>query len=225
MRTKAQEISLFIILTLTSVSLHSIVFWRLHEAYIAHEPAKKPAPVKFKIAPPPPKKPPIKKPIPPKPKKIVKQKPRNFRRKRPSKKRVEAVQGLNKSSFIRKKARRARFKAPVGNTLFTGDKGIRRRSVERLNADLSRGAKLVYFRKPEYTDAAIDNELEGRFVIDVFVDESGRVVRADIRKKIGYGMDARLRQAALAARFQPRRNPVGTAISGWTEIKILLTLP
>ena len=95
------------------------------------------------------------------PKKIIKKKsrPKTLRKapvKKPRKK-VVPIQGLSKSSFRQKKRGKGpKFQAPVGNTLFTKDKGIRVNSARRLSADLSASAKLKFFRKPDYTEAALD---------------------------------------------------------------------
>lgn len=91
--------------------------------------------------------------------------------------------------------------------------------------DQSSPAKLLTFDKPDYTPAAVDAGIEGHFVIDVFVEPNGSVSDANLRKKVGYGMDDRLIDAAKRAKFNPRTNPYGAAISGWHEIKITMRLP
>ena len=139
------------------------------------------------------------------------------------KKKVAPIQGLKKSSFSKQGT--SGFVAPVGNSIMEEDKGIRRSEVEDLDVDLSARAKLLEFLKPAYTQDAVDGELEGRFLIDVFIDKEGRVLEAELRKKIGFGMDNPLLQSALKARYEARKNRSGVFISGWDVIEVLLTIP
>jgi protein TonB len=175
-----------------------------------------------------PPKPPEPKPLPkpkPKPKDLVK-KVASLTKKEPAAVPNEAkpIQGLNKDSFVPGKGG---FQAPVGNTLMTADEGIRVNEAPELQQDLSADAKLVAesLVKPAYTDDALDIGLEGVFTIDVFVDEIGSVSDVDIRKKIGYGMDARIIESVKTAKFLPRKDSMGTAIKGWAVISFRLTIP
>ena len=69
--------------------------------------------------------------------------------------------------------------APIGNTLFKKDEGIRLKDVESLESDLSADARIRIetFKKPQYTDDALEAGIEGKFLIDVFVDDKGIVLR------------------------------------------------
>lgn len=138
----------------------------------------------------------------------------------------QPVMGLSKESFA--EGGKGGFSAPAGNTTMVPDEGKRLspEEIRKLDRDLSADAKLVdgSFIKPEYTAEAEENSLEGSFVIDVYVDTQGKVVEAELRKKIGYGMDERVLNAARNARFSPRKNPLGQPLAGWTELKIRLTL-
>ena len=78
---------------------------------------------------------------------------------------------------------------------------------------------------PQYTDPALDAELEGTYAVDVYVDAAGAVTDAQLPKKIGYGMDERVLAAARKARFNPRKDRLGKAIAGWSEIKFRLEIP
>ena len=78
---------------------------------------------------------------------------------------------------------------------------------------------------PIYTDDAIDMGLEGTFIVDVYVDVSGAVQTAELRKKVGYGMDQRLLDAARKARYEPRKDQFGRPLAGWAEIAFRLLLP
>jgi protein TonB len=138
----------------------------------------------------------------------------------------QPVMGLSKESFV--EGGKGSFSAPAGNTTMLPDEGKRLspEEIRKLDRDLSADAKLIdgSFIKPEFTSEAEENSLEGSFVIDVYVDTQGKVVEAELRKKIGYGMDERVLKAARNARFSPRKNPLGQALAGWTELKIRLTL-
>jgi protein TonB len=138
----------------------------------------------------------------------------------------QPVMGLSKESFA--EGGKGNFSAPAGNTTMVSDEGKRLspEEIRKLDRDLSADAKLIdgSFIKPEYTAEAEENSLEGSFVIDVYIDTQGKVVDAELRKKIGYGMDERVLNAARNARFSPRKNPLGQPLAGWTELKIRLTL-
>lgn len=119
--------------------------------------------------------------------------------------------------------------APIGNTLLTGDEGkrIKPEDFKPMAGDLSADARLILgsVKVPAYTDAALEANLEGNFIVDVFVDESGNVLQADVRKKVGFGMDERILEAARLAKFTPRKNKFGRAEEGWAEIKFTLVIP
>src|SRR6185437_10750058 len=112
----------------------------------------------------------------------------------------KVIQGLSASSTSDK----GKFAAPLGNTLMTNDTGERvKEAPPPIDADLSADAKLDHssITKPQYTDSALDANLEGTVVVAVFVDESGKVTDAELNKKGGYGMDERIIAAARQARF------------------------
>jgi len=138
----------------------------------------------------------------------------------------QPVMGLSKESFA--EGGKGGFSAPAGNTTMAPDEGKRLspEEIRKLDRDLSADAKLIAgsFIKPEYTPEAEENNLEGSFVIEVYIDTQGKVVEAELRKKIGYGMDDRVLNAAKNARFSPRKNPVGQPLAGWTELRIRLNL-
>ncbi len=106
------------------------------------------------------------------------------------------------------------------------DQGIRRAEVGEAEVkDLSQRAVRISLTKPEYTDDAIDVGLEGTFAVDVFIEKDGSVSDAELRKKIGFGMDERVLAASKSAVFEPRRNNLGVAIAGWDTIVFDLVLP
>ena len=174
---------------------------------------KKPEPIS-KLEPPPPPPPKPKKPPPPKPKP-----PQTVREAKPKTDQpAKKVLGLSKQSF----QGQGKMAAPAGNTSMAKDEGIRLKpeEVAALGKSLAQDAKLIPSSVPkvEKTDSALDAGLVGRYVVDVFVDASGQVTSAELRRSIGYGMDALVLSAAKKARFKPRRNAKGVPMSGWTKI-------
>jgi TonB family protein len=137
------------------------------------------------------------------------------------------IQGLSKTP---KNTSSQGLATPLGNTLMAPDMGLRPNepplpleSGEDLSAEprLIRSS-LVY---PQYTEEALDEGLEGTFVVDVYVDEKGQVSSAELGKKIGYGMDQRLLNSAKNLRFQPGQDRVGQPRAAWTRITFRLELP
>lgn len=214
-----------------SLAAHIIVASAIDSANRAGENAKKrhkPGSVQVKVKPVEVKPPPPPPPEPPKPK--VQPKPpqpvANKSRPQPTPvDPVKPVQGLTKESLA--KEGKGGFSAPVGNTLMIADDGTRITDAAPLNADLSSDPKLLPESVviPNYTDAALDAAFEGRVTVEVYVDESGAVVQAEPIKKIGYGMDERILQSAMSAKFVPRKNRLGQAESSWTKITFNLQVP
>jgi len=56
---------------------------------------------------------------------------------------------------------------------------------------------------PDYTDEAIDMEVEGLVVVDVWVSERGEVRKTCIVDGLGYGLDERVEEAARRSTFNP----------------------
>lgn len=169
---------------------------------------------------PPPPVPPPKPPIPKKP--IV---PTNKIPPKSPAKPVEAIQGFKKDTLA--PATGPGIAVPIGNTVMAPDTGKRVNEAPPITGDQSQDARLIpnSYNEPQYTDAALDASLEGRFIVDVYVDEQGNVIEAELRKKIGYGMDQKIIEAIKTARFVPRKNQLGIAESSWTNITISLRLP
>lgn len=193
-----------------------------------HEPIKvKVVEVKPEVtAPPAPVEPPV--PPPPAPKPPIPKKPTVATNRTPPKtktKPVEAIQGFKKDTLA--PADGPGIAVPIGNTVMTADTGKRVTEAAPITGDQSQDARLIpnSYIEPQYTDAALDASLEGRFIVDVFVDEKGNPIEAELRKKIGYGMDQRIIDAIKTARFTPRKNQLGIPESGWTNITISLRLP
>ena len=133
------------------------------------------------------------------------------------------VQGVTKDSL----SSAGTMAAPIGNTLMIEDTGKRLKDVEALRGDMSAPAKLISntLKTPPYTDEALDAVLEGSFVVDVYVNLDGSVREAELRRKIGYGMDARVLNAVRTSKFIPRKNKIGVSEEGWTELKFTLVIP
>ena len=182
------------------------------------KPEKKPDPPKDPPKPPP--KPKEKKP--PEKKLTERVKPQ----KDPPKEQPKPIMGLDPSALD---PNGKGIAAPAGNTLMMPDDGKRAKpeDVQAFTGDLSSDARLLRdsLRKIEYTETAVDAALEGKYTVDVFVDEKGVVTSAELRKKIGHGMDEKVLEVARGARYAPRRTKTGVAESGWTEIQFVLQLP
>ncbi len=151
-------------------------------------------------------------------------KPKKKEAKKPKPKPVpeqNLVSGLSKTSLSNKDTT---FKAAIGNTLLTEDKGQRLSDVDKVEIDRRQEAKIISVPIPEYTTQAEDAELKGQFEVDVYVNEIGTVTEAEPVSKIGFGMDERVIQAALQAKYEPRKNRFGKAIAGWSKLTFVLKL-
>lgn len=165
--------------------------------------------------------------LPPKPKQKEKPKPQNLApntQVTPDTPVTETpVQGLTKDSL----SDQGTMAAPVGNTLMKEDEGKRLEKVDALRGDMSAPARLIAqtLAAPPYTEEALDAVIEGSFIVDVFINLDGTVRDAELRKKIGYGMDSRVLAAVRGAKFIPRKNKFGVSEEGWTELKFTLVIP
>ncbi len=210
-----------------STALHIVMFLTVKS--IPKPDEKLPSIVTIKVAEPKPPEPVAKaKKLPPKPKKKTppkRQQLRGSKKKKPNQPPVKKIQGLSKDSLVKDSS----VSAPAGNTLMTKDKGERLSpdQIQALEKNLSSDAILIQgsFEVPEYTQAALDADAEGQFIVDVFVNEKGQVVEAELRKKVGFGMDSRILSSARSSRFIPRKNAKGVPIEGWAEIKFYLQIP
>lgn len=166
-------------------------------------------------------------PLPPKPpKKELSPKPAPTPNSKPAPNavpNVAPIQGLTKDSL----STSGTMAAPIGNTLMIADSGQRVKEAEALKGDQSAPAKLIAstLSPPPYSDEALDAGLEGSFIVDVFVNIDGQVREAELRKKIGYGMDERVLKSVRTSKFEPRRNRLGLTEEGWTELKFTLVIP
>jgi len=139
---------------------------------------------------------------------------------------AEPVQGLAPSAVTTGSG--AGISVPLGNTLMREDRGIRLSAdkVVDLPQDLSVPPQLILASmvRPEYTEEALDVELEGVFEVAVYVDSDGNVLSAELERRIGYGMDARVIGAAKSARFRPARDRSGRNIAQWSYIRFALQI-
>lgn len=119
---------------------------------------------------------------------------------------------------------------PVGNTLMDTDKGERKKAedIKALPGE-ENGTQPQMIKSsiedPGYSDEALDRGIEGTFTVVVYVDEEGQVAKAELKQKVGFGMDERLINAAKKVRFLPGKDPMGREIGQWTEIKFRLQIP
>ncbi len=210
-----------------SVLAHIISFFTIDEVRKAKSRQAPPEVIKVSIQEPRPPKP----ETPPKPKPKPKEsKPKlaghKSQKPPPDAPPAAPVQGVTKESTVESSNGMA---VPLGNTLMAADEGKRLRAdeVQGLDSDLSSDAilKRESFLIPEYTPLALDANLEGVFVVDVFVSQDGAVETAELRKPVGYGMDARILSAAQNAKFIPRKNRFGASVAGWAEIRFNLQIP
>ena len=134
------------------------------------------------------------------------------------------IQGLNAASFAVGTPSGEEFSVRKGNSLLVEDKG-EMLTEEKSTIDLSADVRFLQFQKPEYTDAALEAELEGDFIVDVLVDEKGRAIDIQLRTEIGFGMDQRIINAIENATFSPRKNINGGSVKAWGEFTIRFELP
>lgn len=186
--------------------------------------------VEKNLPPPPPPPPPLPPPPPPPPPEKKKEKPRtppklpSDQKQPPSQEVVKPILGVTKESMSDK----GKGSVPLGNTTMVADEGIRKKEAPQpYVGDLSSDPLLIpsSVQIPTYSEAALDAGYEGKVTMDVYVSPEGVVTQAELRTKVGYGMDERLIQAALKLRYKPRKNKFGVAEPGWTEVKFTLQLP
>jgi hypothetical protein len=75
-----------------------------------------------------------------------------------------------------------------------------------------------------YTEKASNSFLETTVFVDVLVDKKGHVVRAKLRKRVGYGMDEVILKSITRAAFYPAKSSLGANIQSWTNIRIILVM-
>jgi protein TonB len=200
---------------------HAPVQVRIVEAK-KEEPAPVPPPAPTPAPTPPPPTPRPKNTPPPKKKEAVSEsKPQT-----PPQEQQKPIQGLDANSFD--KSGNAKFSAPMGNTRMAPDTGERVNAQPgAITADLSAPPAVIKSTVPvpQYTEDAIDAAFEGVFEVDVYVDATGKVTSVELRKKVGYGMDARIEEAARAARFTPQKNRLGQPEAGWGSLTFNLVIP
>jgi len=108
------------------------------------------------------------------------------------------------------------FPVPVGNTLM----GTPENKVQEVNyAPLFLVVELPRFREriePDYPERAKRAGIEGTVILEVSIDEEGRVIDAAVKQGLGYGCDQAALEAVRKARFHPARaedgNPVAVKV-------------
>ena len=75
-----------------------------------------------------------------------------------------------------------------------------------------------------YTEKASNSFLETTVFVDVLVDKKGHVVRAKLRKRVGYGMDEVILKSITRAEFYPAKSSLGANTQSWTNIRIILVM-
>jgi protein TonB len=169
-----------------------------------------------------------KKKIKPKKKKIVAKKPINQKKEEPKKteepkKKSPPVFGVTMNSVNNNG--NSNFKVKVGNTLMTDDstgwENGKPKEIGEFNGteeEAKDGVKEVkktpppkivskpipkkVFR-PKYSKLAEDQEIEGKIILKLTIDEKGDVVKAKIIKGLGYGLDEEALKAVKKFKFSP----------------------
>jgi len=77
--------------------------------------------------------------------------------------------------------------------------------------------KVIYKPKPDYTEQAKENHIEGVVTLHIRVLPSGAVEVLGITKPLGYGLDDSAKRAILATKFEPATDAAGRPIT-WDGI-------
>jgi TonB family protein len=70
-------------------------------------------------------------------------------------------------------------------------------------------------RRLPYTRAAVDLNVSGDVVMDILIDESGRVSSVHPRNRLGYGLDEIAVREVKKIPFRPARDAAGRPIAFW----------
>ena len=73
--------------------------------------------------------------------------------------------------------------------------------------------------EPKFTHDALDAGFEGLLVIDLLVDELGRVTRARLINPTGFGIDDEALLAAQMARYKPAQDLGGRPVASSAELR------
>lgn len=79
-------------------------------------------------------------------------------------------------------------------------------------------------RSPPYPDEAQKAEIEGRVLLRIYIDETGKVTQAQVVQSLGYGCDEQARKYALTKwRFKPA-TVGGVAVGMWIPVPVTFVL-
>ncbi len=127
---------------------------------------------------------------------------------------IKPVVGVTEDSL----SREGDFSVPVGNTLM----GIPENKVREVHyAPLFRVTELPRFREniqPIYPDLARRMGIAGSVIIEVSIDEEGKVIDAVIKQGLGYGCDESALESVRKARFYPARSGDGQPVAVKVQI-------
>jgi len=127
---------------------------------------------------------------------------------------IKPVVGVTEDSL----SQNGDFSVPIGNTLM----GIPENKVQEVHyAPLFRVAELPRFREniqPIYPDLARRMGIAGSVVIEVSIDEEGRVIDAVVKQGLGYGCDESALASVRKARFYPARADDGQPVAVKVQI-------
>ncbi len=200
----------------------------------------KPQPPKPKPKPSPPPKPKVKpkpkhKPKPKTVKKAIKKKKQvplanteaNKPKEPPAKEPPKPVFGLTKESVIKDKNANSQVAFRVGNTLMkqqekeiTDPNDVKPYSGGSVDTPvpahlLTKQPSIKHLVKPEYTEEARLEEIEGVVLLAVTINSKGKVIKVRVLKGLGYGLDEAAIEAIKKTKFSPAMKdgrPVTTTV-------------
>ena len=127
---------------------------------------------------------------------------------------IKPVVGVTEDSL----SREGDFSVPVGNTLM----GTPENKVQEVHyAPLFRVSELPRFREniqPIYPDLARRMGIAGTVVLEVSIDEEGKVMDAVVKQGLGYGCDESALESVRKARFYPARADDGQPVAVKVQI-------
>ena len=127
---------------------------------------------------------------------------------------IKPVVGMTEDSL----SQNGDFSVPVGNTLM----GTPENKVNEVHyAPLFRVTELPRFREniqPIYPDLARRMGIAGTVVIEVSIDEEGKVINAVIKQGLGYGCDESALESVRKASFYPARADDGQPVAVKVQI-------
>ena len=96
---------------------------------------------------------------------------------------------------------------------------LSRRKAE--DADLEHLALLISKTfEVTYTQEAEDEGFEGAAYVEVLVNFRGKPLEARLKRRLGFGMDKKVIQGILNAKFKPGINKRSQPVTSWTTVQL-----